>query len=170
MRQMTILLGLLMMLAAANVWAQAKPVCSLLTANDLSAAGAAGQGVEGSMPFPDGTPKGGVMNLCNWRMPTGGLMLSASKMPPGVSREAIMATLNQSWSELKTKGWTEEKKAFGGVSCFLMTPPAGDKGSPNPTSCTVFTKGMVLSITTMATTRVPMEKVKALVDSAAGRL
>jgi len=169
MRQIATLLGLSIVFAAANVWAQAKP-CSLLTANELSAAGATGQGVESSMPFPDGTPKGGTMNLCNWRMPTGGLMMVASKMPPGVSREAIMTTLNQSWSELKTKGWAEEKKEFGGVSCFLMTPPAGDTRSPKPTSCTVLAKGMVLSITTMGTTRVPMENVKALIDSAAGRL
>ena len=169
MRQIATLLGLSIVFAAPNVWAQAKP-CSLLTANELSAAGATGQGVESSMPFPDGTPKGGTMNLCNWRMPTGGLMMVASKMPPGVSREAIMTTLNQSWSQLKTKGWTEEKKEFGGVSCFLMTPPAGDTGSPKPTSCTVLAKGMVLSITTMGTTRVPMENVKALIDSAAGRL
>ena len=30
------------------------------------------------------------MNLCQWSMSTGGLMMSASKMPPGVSRETIM--------------------------------------------------------------------------------
>ena len=79
-------------------------------------------------------------------------------------------TLNRSWTELKTNGWTEEKKEFGGVSCFLMTPPAGDKGAPRPTSCTVLSKGILLSIVTMGTTRVPIENVKALIDSAAGRL
>jgi hypothetical protein len=97
-------------------------------------------------------------------------MMSIAKMPPGASREAVMTMLNQAWSDAKAKGWKEEKKEFGGVSCFLMTPPAGDKSAPKPTACTIFTKGSVLSITTMGTTRVEMEKVKVLVDSAAGRL
>ena len=168
MRQIAALLGLSIMFGAANVWAQAKP-CSLLIAKELSAVGATGQGVESNMPFPDGTTAGGTMTMCSWSMPTGGLMMSAAKMP-GVSRETIMNALNQSWSQLKTQGWMEEKKEFGAVSCFLMTPPAGDTSAPKPTSCTVITKDMVLSITTMSTTRVPMENVKALVDSAAGRL
>jgi hypothetical protein len=169
MRQTAALLGLSIMFGAANVWAQAKP-CSLLTAKELSAVGATGQGVESSMPFPDGTPKGGTVTMCSWSMASGGLMMSTGKMP-GVSRETILTTVNQSWSQLKTKGWTEEKKEFGAVSCFLMTPPPGDTGAPKPTSCTVVSKeGMVLSITTMGTTRVPMENVKALIDSAAGRL
>jgi hypothetical protein len=158
-----------MVFAVADAWAQAGP-CSLLTASEIGAVGAAGQGLNSSMPFADGTAKGGTMNLCQWGTATGGLMLSAAKMPAGLSHEAVMTALNQSWSELETKGWKEEKQQFGTVSCFLMTPPAGDKGAPKPTSCTVFTKGMVLSITTMGMMRVEMEKVKALIDSAVGRL
>jgi hypothetical protein len=168
MRQVALFV-LSILFAAPTVLAQSKP-CSLLTANELSTVGATGQGVESSMPFPDGTPKGGTMNLCQWSMSTGGLMMSASKMPQGLSRETVMTMLNESWAQLKTKGWREEKKEFGDVSCFLMTPPAGDTGAPRPTSCTVLAKGILLSIVTMGTTRVPIESVKALIDSAAGRL
>lgn len=162
-------IGLVAVLAVGNAWAQAVP-CALLTASDISTVGATGPGSSSSMPFADGTASGGTMNLCQWSMATGGLMLSIAKIPASLSREAVTTALNQSWGELKTKGWKEEKQQFGAVSCFLMTPPAGDKKSPNPTSCTVFNKGMVLSITALGTTRVEMEKVKALLDKAVGRL
>jgi hypothetical protein len=169
MRHITTCLGLLALFLTASASAQMKP-CSLLTATDVSAVGASGQGVESSMPFPDGTPKGGTTYLCQWRMATGGLMMSVAQMPTGLARETMMTALNQSWSNLKTRGWIEEKEEFGAVSCFLMTPPAGDKVAPKPTSCTVFAKGAVLSIVTIGTARVEMQKVKALVDAAAARL
>jgi hypothetical protein len=165
------MLGLLFAATATNGWSQTKPPCSLLTATDVSGAGASGQGIASSMNYPDGTPKGGVMQMCNWPMTTGGaIMMSVAPMRQGFSRDAIMTMLNQSWHELTTKGWIEEKQDFGGISCFLMTPPATEKGAPMPTSCTAFVKGTVMSIVSMGKVKVPMETVKKLVESATGRL
>jgi hypothetical protein len=169
MRKITMALGLLALCIAPTVRAQTKP-CSLLTAQDISVVGATGQGIASSMNFPDGTAKGGTMYLCQWVMSPGGLMMSTARVPAGASQETLANALNQSWTALKSKGWKEEKQAFGAVSCFLMTPPPADKSAPSPTSCTVFTKGFVLSIVTMGTTRVEIVKVKALVDAAAARL
>ena len=58
MRNIAMLLGLFLTLAVPNVWAQGKPVCSLLTASDVSAVGATGQGIPGEMPISNGPPKG----------------------------------------------------------------------------------------------------------------
>ena len=98
----------------------------------------------------------------------GGMHLSVAKVPPG-SHEAFMAKLNEIYATLKAQGWTEEKKDFGRVSCELMTPPPGKKDDPVTTGCFAEAKGMVVSISTLGKTRIPMEKVKALVDSAIAR-
>jgi len=110
------------------------------------------------------------MNLCQWSMSTGGLMMSASKMPQGLSRETVMTMLNESWAQLKTKGWKEEKKAFPSVSCSLMTPPPARQDLPITTGCLTVAKGLVVSVSTLAQTRVSMEKIKALLESAVKRL
>lgn len=172
MRHLATLLGLLIVFTATNVWAQGKPsqVCSLLTSSDISSVGATGQGIEGAMPISEGPSKEDTVKVCSWRMPTGGLHLSIAKIPQGVSRQAFMAKLNESFATLKAQGWTEEKKDFGRVSCELMTPPSGKQGLPVTTGCLAEDKGMAVSIATLGTTRVPMEKVKALVDGATARL
>jgi hypothetical protein len=164
MRQTT-LLGLLIVFVVANVRAQGKPVCSLLTANDVSALGATGPGIESAMPTGNGVSAGDTIKMCNWRLPTGGLHLIVAKAPQGLSREALMAKFNESWAMLKTQGWTEEKKEFGGISRSLMTPPAGKQDNPSTTGCLTTAKGAMGSITTLSRTRVPMEKAKALVKA-----
>ena len=110
------------------------------------------------------------MKMCSWRMQAGGLHVSVARMPPGMSRDAVLAELNKNYAALKAQGWAEEKKDFGPVSCNLMTPPPGKQADPTTTSCLVIAKGMMLSAATITMTRLPMEKLKALVDSAAGRL
>ncbi len=133
MRRIGTLLGQLIVFAATNVWTQGKPVCSRLTASDVSAVGATGQGIPGEMPISGGPTKGETMKMCSWRMQAGGLHLSVSKVPPGMSRDAVIAELNKNYVALKAQGWTEEKKDFGGVFCNLMTPPAGKQDMPATT-------------------------------------
>ncbi len=170
MRNIATLLGLFLTLAVTNVWAQGKPVCSLLTASDVSAVGATGQGIPGEMPISNGPTKGDTKKLCSWRLPDGGLHVSLAKMPPGMSRDAVLAELNKTYALLKAQGWTEEKKDFGHVFCNLYTSPAGKQDMPATTSCLTDTKGTMVSAATLSKNRIPMEKIKALVDSAAGRL
>ena len=162
--------ALTIVLAAASAWAQGKPVCSLLTASDVAAVGATGAGIETTMPMSQGPTKGESLKLCNWRLTNGGLHLSIARVPPGTSRESLTALLNQSYGKLKAKGWTEEKKDFGNISCSAMTPPPGSQDDPATTGCLTETKGMMISIATLSKTKIPMEKAKALVESAAGRL
>ena len=110
------------------------------------------------------------MKMCSWRMQAGGLHVSVARVGQGMSRDAVIAELNKNYAALKAQGWTEEKKDFGSVFCNLMTPPAGQQDAPATTSCLAVTKGMMVSAATITKTRVPMEKLKTLVDSAAGRL
>src|SRR5436190_21740027 len=128
MRQTTI--GLLMIFAAANAHAQGKPVCSLLSASDVAAIGATGAGIETSMPMSQGPTKGESLKMCNWRLTYGGLHLSVARVPPGTSRESLTALLNQSYGMLKAKGWAEEKKDFGNISCSADKPTPVSKDDP----------------------------------------
>ncbi len=169
-RGVGMLLGLLIVFTTAHLWAQAKPACSLLTSSEVSAIGATGQGIPSDMPMSNGPAKGETMKMCSWRMPTGGIHLSVARMPQGMSLGAAMAKLNETYTTLKTQGWKEEDGDFGGVKCTLFTPPAGKQDAPTTTGCFTAAKGMVVSISTLGKTRIPMEKVKALLDSAAGRL
>ena len=164
------LLGFLIVFTASSVGAQGKPVCALLTATEVGAIGATGEGVPGEMPVGGGATKGDTMKMCSWRMQAGGLHVSVARMPPGMSRDAVLAELSKNYAALKAQGWAEEKKDFGPVSWNLMTPPPGKQADPTTTSCLVIAKGMMLSAATITMTRLPMEKLKALVDSAAGRL
>jgi len=156
--------------ASASLFAQGKAVCSLLTATEVSALGATGQGIPGEMPISDGSKKGDTMKMCSWRMNDGGLHLSLATAPPGMSSDAVLDKVNKPYEQLKSQGWKEEKKDFGNVSCILMTPPAGQKDAPANTSCLTVAKGMMVSAATVTRTIVPMSKIKALVESASGRL
>src|SRR5690349_20394096 len=106
--------------------AQDKAPCSLLGATDVNAIGATGDGIPGEMAMG----KGQIMKMCSWRMKQGGLHLSANRMPPGTSREVLENELTKTHQMLTAKGWRQDKQTFGNVSCTLLTPPAGGKGSP----------------------------------------
>jgi hypothetical protein len=108
--------------------------------------------------------------MCSWRMPTGGLHMAVARAPQGMASEAAMAKFNESYAALKAQGWKEEDQNFGSAKCVLMTPPAGKEDAPLTTGCFAEAKGMVVSISTLAKTRISIEKVKALLDSAVGRL
>lgn len=159
-------------LSGARVGAQEKAVCTLLTPGEVSGAlGSAKAGVESEMPVP-GAPEGTTVKLCSWPLTNaaGGLHLSASKIPPTISFDSLVAQSFQQYDQLKAKGWTEEKKDFGSVKCVTAKPPAGKPDDPLTTNCMAKGKGMFLGATTLTKTPVTMEKVKALIDSAMARL
>ncbi len=173
---MNLRIGLLVCLfvavSAAYVAAQDKPVCSLLTTSEVSGAlGSSKAGIETEMA-PPGAPKGTTVKLCSWPLlnATGGLYLSASRIPPTVSFDSLVAQSFQQYDQLKTQGWTEEKKDFGVVKCLAVKPPAGQPDAPLTTSCMAQGKGRFFGATTMTKTPVAMEKVKALIDSAMARV
>jgi hypothetical protein len=164
------LLSLMTALASTGAWAQTKPACSLLTASEIGGVGASGQGGEKSLPVTDGPTKGKKLKLCEWRMATGSLNLSVADAPPGVPFEKLVSQMDGTYATLKSQGWKEEKKAFPSVSCSLMTPPPARQDLPITTGCLTVAKGLVVSVSTLAQTRVSMEKIKALLESAVKRL
>jgi hypothetical protein len=151
---------------ATQLTAQDKAPCSLLTTPDVNAIGATGNGIPGEMPMG----KGQTMKMCSWRMKQGGLHLSANRMPPGTSREVIENELTKTYQMLTAKGWKQDKRTFGNMSCTFFTPPAGDKESPTNTSCLTMVKGMMVNADVLSRTPVSMEKLKTLVDAATSRL
>lgn len=156
---------------AVNLAAQGK-VCSLLTTAEVTAAlGSARAGIEGEMPVP-GAPAEATMKMCSWPVGTGtgGMHLSVARMDPKVSFDSLVALSFQTYDQLKARGWSEDKKDFGGVKCVSVKPPAGDASAPLTTACMVQAKGMFLGATTMTNMPVSMDKVNKLMASAAGRL
>ena len=170
MGSLTAVASLLIVFTATNGWAQKKPICALLTASEVATIGGIGKGTEDSRPILDGPTKGESVKLCNWRTATGAIHLSLARVPPGQTREAMLAQLDSTYATLRSQGWKEEKKEFGTIACSLMTPPLARQDVGQTTGCLTQAKGMVVSVATLGKTRVPMEKVKALMDSAIGRL
>jgi len=159
-----------LLIMGTQLTAQDKAPCSLLTANDVSALGATGEGIPSDMQIPNGPYKGQTMKMCAWRMKAGGLNLSANRMPPGASRTAIEAELTKTWEMLTAKGWKQEKKSFGSVTCNSFTPPPGEKKSPADTSCLTVSKGILVNADVLSMTPIAIEKVKAVIDAASSRL
>lgn len=172
-RQLGAVLTLFTWFGAASLAAQQKPVCSLLTVAEVTAAlGPSKTGVESEMPVP-GAPAGAKMSMCSWPLTGaggGGLHLSLAKLPPTASFDQLVALSNQSYDALKAKGWTEEKKDFGGMKCLLAKPPGGNASDPFTSNCMTAAKGMIISAASLTKTAVPVEKIKVLVDAAVGRL
>ena len=147
--------------------------CPLLTAADIGAAvgGTIGQPHEDSMMISEGPAKGQTMAMCNW--PTGtqsGISLAVTKGLPGSQREAGLAQFNKSFETLKSQGWSQERKDFPNGACLIMTPPASMKGTPISTGCFAEAKGMGISVGHNGPAKASMDKVKALLDKAIGRL
>jgi hypothetical protein len=97
--------------------------------------------------------------------------LSVARMDPRVSFDSLVSMSFQMYDQLKTQGWTEDRKDFGGVKFVSVRPPAGKSdAAPLTTACLAQAKGMFLGATTMTKAPVAMDKVNTLMASAAGRL
>jgi hypothetical protein len=171
MRRIGMLLLTLLIFAVATAWAQLKPeqICSLLTASDLGAIGAAGPGIPAEMPMSK-DPKAETMKMCSWRMPSGGIHVSVGKMPPGMTMDLLMAEVTKPYAKLKAQGWTEQKKDSSNMRCSLLTPPAAQHDSPTTTNCLAVAKGMIVSAATVSKVPLAMDKVQVLLDSAIAHL
>ena len=145
--------------------------CSLLTTAQVTAAvGAVGASAEGDMP---GTGRGAnpLRRACSWGLPGGTFVLSVGKAPnTSLDTRGLLDYINKMYDLLKGKGWKYDKKDFGSTSCSLVTPPSGDANSSPATSCATVTKGMLVMTSASSKPSIPMEKLKSLVETAAGRL
>jgi hypothetical protein len=177
MRRAAALIGLAVLLGAGvdlAGGADAKMhACTLLTPAEVNAAvgGSAGPPQESDLVVSEGPSKGDTMGVCTWR--TGAqstVSVAVIRAATGAAREAGLAKLSQVFDTLKAQGWTEERKDFPTGRCAVMTPPASAKAMPLSTGCFAEAKGMGLSVGHSGTARVPMDKVRALLDKAIGRL
>ena len=115
-------LCVVLIFVSLSVQAQSKPVCSLLTAADVSSVGATGE-----VPITTGPAKGATMKMCSWRMKAGGLNLSANPMPPGASRAAIEAQLTSTYQMSHQKGGSRTKKTSATCHALSSRLPQGRK-------------------------------------------
>jgi hypothetical protein len=149
--------------------------CSLLTTAEVTTAVGAptsSQDNQMTMPQSAGASAGETMRMCSWIIPTGALNLAFMKAAQSEdARNAFRARVRQTKEALKAKGWTIEEKQFGtGAACWIGTPPAANRDTPLATGCVGEANGFGISVGTTGNTRIEMEKVKALLDQALGRL
>ena len=168
-----VIIGLLAALNWTDVTAQ-QPPCSLLTSSDIEVA----TGAKPGDPHPidlsaSGSPtKRQTVPICMWTdaAQQGQLSLSLGPLPPGMSAETI-AKKNAGMDALRDAHYTEEEKSFGNSWCSIMTPPASKKDGLIMSSCSGGAKGMVVSLAyTSPTKKISIDKMKALLDKAIGRL
>jgi len=164
-------------LAALLLLSAQKPpsACKLLTPAEVGAAAGAkaGEGRENDIVVPAGPFKGQTMTICTWRVGQGSVTITALHIPSAEKRQAGLAEMQKLDEVMKAQGWTNEDRAFGGVKCSTYMPPANMRAEETPISvgCYGEAKGMTISAgANIAKTKVPMEKVKALVDAAVKRL
>jgi hypothetical protein len=174
-RYLVTALGMLIAFTWSGVAAQDKlHACSLLTAGEIGQAvgGTVGQSRESDVVIQSGPSKGETMGGCMW--PTGDqgmVSLNVIRALKGADREAGLANLRKAFETLKARGWTEERKDYGNARCSIMTPPPSGKDVPISTGCMAEAKGMGISVGSMSPkNKVAIDKVKALLDKAIGRL
>lgn len=173
----TALVGALIMVSVAATAAygadKAPPACPLLTSAEIGAAvgGTIGQPHEDAMVITEGPAKGQTMGMCHWPIGSqSGVSLAVTRAPQGAQREAQLAQFNQAFQTLKGQGWAEERKDFTNGACVIMTPPPTAKSMPISSGCFAEAKGMGISVGHNGSAKMPMDRVKALLDKAIGRL
>ena len=144
----------------------------LTTSEVVTAVGVKGQSQETDTVIPSGPSKGETMRGCMWTADNQGMVtISMLRALQGARREAGLAALRGAFEKLKSRGWTEESKAFPNARCSLMTPPSSaPKNVPVLTGCFAEAKGMGISVGYMGKASVPVETVKTLLDKAVARL
>lgn len=171
--------GVVIVLLLVNPWSsfaaeKTLNACALLTVAEMrDAVGTpAGPPQESAIVIPEGPSKGETMHMCTWRMGDQGMVsLSVIRVPPGAQREAGLAQLTQIFDTLKAQGWTEERKDFSNGRCSIMAPPPSAQDMPLSTGCFAEAKGMSVGVGWMSGQKtIAIEKVKALLDKAIGRL
>ena len=161
-------LGLLGAVVGSSLSAQ-QQACTLLTAADIETTTGTkemGEPHPTDMVIPEGPQKGQKMNGCMWGVAGSGMVaVSLMQMPPGVSREAAMAKLEEVYGKLRAKKWTQEDKNYPDGRCTTFTPPPTEKSAPILSGCIIEKHGMVVSSSLMhPTVKLPMDKARALSD------
>lgn len=161
--------------AAAQTGGRQLQACALLTTGDVGAFGGTGQGEETEHVVPEGPGKGQKMHMCVWKSPAQGPQgfVSVATIPgmKNVNREAELARMTAKIQPLlKAQGYTDERKDFGTTVCVAFIPPAGQKSLPFSTGCYALAKTLSISVGVNGSTKVPMDRLNALLDKAIARL
>jgi hypothetical protein len=162
-----------MFVCAASAHAGEKSaVCTLLTEGEVTAA----------LPLKPGAPlshseisekppfKGEKQERCNWPLGEGGkggnLYLVTGTVKNADQRKATRASFDDLAKRAKAAGGATETKTFGEVSCLSALTAK----QPTVVSCLTEKGGRGISLTAMLSGDLPAEKVKGLLDLAAGRV
>ena len=93
-----------------------------------------------------GPAKGETMGGCMWTADNQGMVtISTIRAAQGAQREAGLAGIGAAFATLRTRGWTEETKAFPDARCSLMTPPPGQRTAAVMTGCMAEVGGMAIA-------------------------
>ena len=147
--------------------------CALLKPADLSALGPTAIPHNSDMEVPSGPGKGQLVRGCMWQIGQQGMIaISVAPSPKDAStRQAGLAMLEQTYNQLKARGWTEEKEDLaGGGKCALLIPPASESDAPITTGCFAEAKGLAVSVSALGKTKVSIEQVKELLGKVVERL
>jgi len=153
--------------------AQTPRACELLTGAEVGAVvgGTVGPPQETNLVVPDGPSKGETMGMCTWPAASrASVAVAVMRAPQGAQREAALAQFRQAFQILKSQGWSEQRRDFANGTCALMTPPSAKTGLPVSTGCFAEAKGQGISVGHNGASGVAMDKVRALLDKAIGRL
>jgi len=145
--------------------------CTLLKPADLSPFGATNPRTS-DMEVPSGPAQGQKVKGCMWQVGKEGMLaisFAAAPQDPA-ARQAGLAMIEQTYNQLKAKGWTEQRQEFAGGMCAALAPPATEKGAPFTTGCMTEARGMALSVSALGKTKVEIAQLKALLDKLVQRL
>jgi hypothetical protein len=160
--------------AAAQTGGKPLQACALLTQSDISAFGGTGQGQDTEQVITEGFGKGQKMHMCVWKSPTqghfGSVSVAATPGTKNVNREAELARMTATLQPLKAQGWTDERKDFGSTVCVAFTPPPSLKDMPLSMGCFAVAKSTGISVGVNGRTKVPLDRLNALLDKAIARL
>jgi hypothetical protein len=148
--------------------------CSLLSTSDIEAVTGEKAGAPNPMDMdvPSGQTTHETMYACLWPVAAtmGQVAVSMGRLPPGQSAQSL-ANHNAGMDALRAKHYKEEAKDFGNATCSVMTPPVSEKDGMNMSACSAGANGKIVSVTFMSPkTRLSIDKTKALLDRAIGRL
>jgi hypothetical protein len=166
-------LGAVIGLFVALTWSamadeQEMHACSLLTSGEVDDA-VGGQVLstqQRDVLIPAGPLMGETVGSCAWRFGARGVVaVTVEPAAQGVQRRPGPRIFDD---VLRARNWHEERKDLGDARCSTWTPPSSVRDEPIA-MCVAEAKGMQTTVRA-ARARVPIERVKALLDKAIGRL
>jgi hypothetical protein len=175
LRQRTMLAGVLIMAGVATRVAHGAGknmhACSLLTSAEIAAAvgGTVGEPHENDIVISEGPSKGETMGMCAWAAGSqGSVSVAVIRAPQGRTARSGTGAVRAGVSKPQSPRMERGKERLQQWHVRAHDAPPSGKGLPISTSCLAESKGMGISVGHNGSSRVPMDKVKTLLDKRSG--